>query len=152
MFFPIHAMGMFMMPLCLFDADSPQPTDDDLVAALGRSKKAWDDLVGHISRTYAPVEEEWKIAVKKWGWSMRLKQKKRNILYLRPCRRYFQCTVVLGDRAVAAALEIDLPEDVSREITEATRYVEGTPIRFEIRKKDDIKAIRKLVAIKMAPG
>ncbi|MFC1530157.1 hypothetical protein ACFL6R_05510 [Gemmatimonadota bacterium] len=28
MFFPIHAMGMMLMPLCLFDAESPQPTEE----------------------------------------------------------------------------------------------------------------------------
>ena len=54
------------------------------------------------------------------------------------------------DRAVAAARASDLPKAVLKEIAEATRYAEGTGIRFLVRATKDLAPIKKLVGIKLA--
>ena len=46
----------------------------------------------------------------KSGWSLRLKVKKRNIVYLAPCNGCFRVAFIFGDRAVAAARQSDLSE------------------------------------------
>jgi hypothetical protein len=94
---------------------------------------------------------EWKsVSPKKYGWALRPSIKKRTILYLGPCDGCFRASFVLGDRAVAAARASDLPKAVLKEIAEATRYAEGTGIRFLVRATKDLAPIKKLVGIKLA--
>ena len=57
---------------------------------------------------------------------------------------------VLGDKAVAAARATNLPRSVLTGLAEATRYAEGTGLRLFVHKSEDLAAIKKLVAIKLA--
>ena len=57
---------------------------------------------------------------------------------------------VLGDRAVQAARQGDLPKPVLKAIDEAPRYAEGTGARLIVKGAKDLPAIRKLALIKLA--
>ena len=60
---------------------------------------------------------------------MRLKSGERNIEYLIPGQGEFEVSMVLGDRAVAAARERGLAAMVDG----ARRYAEGTAVRFAVK-------------------
>ena len=79
-----------------------------------------------------------------------MKSKGRNIVYLGPCRGAFRMAFVLGDKAVAAARQSDLPQSMIKIINEAKRYPEGTAVRIEIKKAKDIETVTKLAGIKLA--
>lgn len=125
------------------------PTQEEVDAALGLTAPLWHELVGWVHQHGAP-EEEWKSSGEKYGWSLRLKQKKRNIVYLSPCAGCVRVAFVLGDRAVEAAKTAGLPKAVAEELEHAPRYPEGTGLRLTVRKHSDLAAIEKLVAVKMA--
>jgi 3-methyladenine DNA glycosylase/8-oxoguanine DNA glycosylase len=55
----------------------------------------------------------------------------------------------LGDRAVEAARNSKLPKKVHETIDTARRYAEGTAVRLDVSKTNDIAAIKKLTAIKL---
>ena len=129
---------------------SQQPRDDDLAEALGRCKAQWDELIAHIDTTCAPITRKWGPPYKEFAWSLRLIRKKRTILYLIPCRRYFLCAFVLGGKATEAARAGSLPDNVMTIINEAPVYGEGRGFRLEVRKKADVGTMKKLAAIKMA--
>ncbi|MDP6734325.1 MAG: DUF3788 family protein [Gammaproteobacteria bacterium] len=74
------------MALSAFDDKSKQPQAGDLKKTLGRASAHWDNLIAHIAAEYAPLEETWNYAGRNWGWSLRLKQKKRTVLYMTPCK------------------------------------------------------------------
>jgi hypothetical protein len=126
------------------------PEEKDLVEVLGRSKNLWDQLKAHVEREYEPLTEKWSFSGKQYGWSLGLKRKKRTVLYLIPCARHFLVAFVLGEKAVKAARDSDLPAPVLKMINSARVYVEGRGVRFEVRKKADLAAIEKLAAIKMS--
>jgi hypothetical protein len=132
------------------DKDQP-PTDASLAAMLGASAKAWGDLVAHVEGTWPPIEREWAFAGAKFGWSLRLRFKKRVVVYLTPGEGCYLVGVVLGDRAVATAREAGLPPAVRAQLDQARRYAEGTGLRLEVRRVADLKAIKTLLAAKMAP-
>ena len=92
----------------------------------------------------------WGFAGAAWGWSLRLKQKKRTILYMTPGRGFFFVGFALGERAVKAAHESALPETVLAVIDGAKKYAEGRAVRLEIKNKKDLEAAKKIAAIKMA--
>jgi hypothetical protein len=56
---------------------------------------------------------------------------------------------VFGDKAVAAAEQITLPEFILDMIRSARKYVEGRGFRFEVRGQEDVENVKKLIEIKM---
>ena len=138
------------MALSSFDDKSKQPKAGNLKRTLGRASAHWDSLIAHIAAEYAPLEETWNFSGANWGWSLRLKQKKRTVLYMTPCRGYFLVGFVLGEKAVKAAHESTLPEPVLSVIDSARKYAEGRGVRLEIRSRKDLDHTKKLAAVKMA--
>jgi hypothetical protein len=133
-----------------FIEHSDRPSPAELSAALGPSTTVWEQLIGWLAAEHGVADLEWKSTSPKYGWSLLLKLKKRTILYLGPCAGCFRAAFVLGDRAVAAARQSDLPKKVLKAIDEAPRYAEGTGVRLLIKRQSDLAAIRKLAAIKLA--
>ena len=85
----------------------------------------------------------------KYGWSFRLQLKKRNIVYLGPRSGSFMASFVLGDKAIAVARKSKLPVHVLKMIAEAKRYGEGTPVRIEVSKPEDLGPVKILAKIKV---
>lgn len=138
------------MALSAFDDKSHEPEADELGQMLGRSSARWGDLVGHIATEHAPIDATWNWAGANWGWSLRLKRKKRTVLYMTPCRRHFLVGFALGEKAVAAARRSDLPASTLALIAAARKYAEGRAVRLEVRTKKDLEVAQRLAAIKMA--
>ena len=125
------------------------PTPEEVTAALGESAEVWKSLLDWLVEQ-GVAEQEWKSISPKYGWSLRLKLKKRTIVHLSPCNGCFRAAFILGDKAVTAARHSDLSKDVLKLLDAATRYAEGTGIRLVVRQKKDLAAIRKLASIKLA--
>jgi hypothetical protein len=126
-----------------------QPTDAELTAELGDSRHLWNDVLARLASECKIVDQEWNSYSKKAGWSLRLKVKKRNILYLGPCHGSFRAAFVLGDRAIAAAHAGELPQTILEMVEEGQRYPEGTAVRFDVTGPKDVDAVVKLAAIKL---
>jgi hypothetical protein len=122
------------------------PTDDDLSAELGAARALWDELLTELA---LPIQE-WNSYSPKAGWSLKLKLKKRTIVYLAPCHGSFRVAFVLGAKAVEAARQAKLSKTLMKIIDEAPRYPEGTGVRLEIKARRDLAAVKKLAAIKLA--
>jgi hypothetical protein len=139
---------MIVMALSAFDDKSRQPQEADLKATLGTSYARWNDLKKLISLQYA-ASPEWGFSGKAYGWGLRLKTEKRAVLYMTPCKGYFLASFALGEKAVKAAHESDLPESVLAAIDGAKKYAEGRGVRLEVRSAEDVRNIEKLAVIKM---
>lgn len=124
------------------------PTAVEVDRALGQAAPLWHELV-EWAHTHGAEGEEWKSYSPKYGWSLRLQHKKRNIVHMAPCEGCLNVAFILGDRAVAAARQLRLPKRVLQELEHAPRYPEGTGLRLTVRKHSDLPAIEKLAAIKL---
>ena len=138
------------MTLSAFDDKSRLPQDDDLAATLGSTFVFWNELKRLLASRFAPMSIEWGFASKKTGWGLRLKREKRTILYMTPCEGYFIASFALGEKAVKAAHESDLPVSVLEVIDSAKKYAEGRGVRLEVRSAEDVRNVEKLAVIKMA--
>ena len=138
------------MSLSIFNDKSRQPSEDDLKAKLGRTFILWNDLKKLIASKFAPVIEEWGFTSKKTGWGLRLKGEKRTILYMTPCEGYFLASFALGEKAVKAIHESDLPASVLEVIDNAPEYAEGRGVRLQVRDLNDVRVVEKLAVAKMA--
>ena len=122
------------------------PTDEELSTELGAARALWDELLTELA---LPIQE-WNSYSPKAGWSLKLKLKKRTIVYLAPCHGSFRVAFVLGDRAMEAARQVKLPKAVLKIIDEAPRYPEGSGLRLEIAARKDLAAVKKLAEVKLA--
>ena len=138
------------MALSSFDDKAVEPTRSDLKRVLGRSEGAWHHLVSRMEAEYGPLTEEWSFSGAKYGWSARLRQKRRTILYLIPQERSFLVGLVLGDRALSLLRRDELTSGVLGIIDEAPRYGEGTGFRIPVTSRADCSAIETIVSAKMA--
>jgi hypothetical protein len=56
---------------------------------------------------------------------------------------------VFGDKAVAAAEQSDLPQDLITTLKNARKYAEGRGLQIDVKRSADVKNIMKLVKIKV---
>jgi len=125
-----------------------QPTPKELATKLGDTKELWNRLVSEISNECRISDKEWNCYSPKAGWSLRLKQKKRNIIYLSPCNGSFRVAFILGEKAMRVARNTEFPANFTKLIAEAPKYPEGSAIRFEVTSADDIAIVKQLAKIK----
>jgi Protein of unknown function (DUF3788) len=139
------------MAMSLFDDKSKQPTEQMLAKAIGKQYQLWTDIAEYVVEKYPKAIKEWKyIAMKNYGWSFRIKDKKRNIIYLGPRDGGIMAAFVFGDKGVDAVQDSSLPQSIKDELLNAKRYPEGRGIRLQVRNKTDVANIKTLVDIKLA--
>ena len=118
------------------------PTGPEVAEVLGPKVKLWDELIEWMNEKAGVSDQEWKgVAVKKYGWSLRLKKKARNIIYLSPGKECFMASFVLSDKAVESAKQALLSSAVQDLLAAAPRYPEGNGLRLLVRRKEDIDAV-----------
>jgi len=137
-------------PTNAFAGQAHCPTEKAVQSALGASYALWNQLVRELKDDLKLDGEEWNSSGLKHGWSLRLQLKKRNIVYLGPRSGSFVAAFVLGDKALAIARKSELPAEVLKAISDAKRYAEGTPVRIEVSKPEDLATVNVLAAIKVA--
>ncbi|HEV2399023.1 MAG TPA: DUF3788 domain-containing protein [Candidatus Sulfotelmatobacter sp.] len=125
------------------------PTHAEVASVLGSSLTLWNRLVTELKREVKIDAVEWHSGSAKYGWSLRLQIKKRNIVYLSPRDGGFVAAFALGDKAVAAARKSALPAAVIKNINESKRYAEGTAVRIDVRTAEDVEVVKKIAKIKI---
>ncbi|HEU5161753.1 MAG TPA: DUF3788 domain-containing protein [Thermoanaerobaculia bacterium] len=138
------------MALSAFDDKATPPAEAPLRAMLGRTAALWSQLTEDLQKSCGPLAAEWNFAGNAFGWSMRLKKKKRTIVYMTPCRAHFLASFVLGEKACHAARESALPPAVIEAIDGARKYAEGRGVRIPVKTRKDLETIETLAAIKIA--
>ncbi len=138
------------MALCIFDDKSKQPTEQMLAKAIGGQYQLWTDIADYVVKKYPKAVKEWKYYnVKGYGWSFRVKDKKRNIIYMSPKDGFFMAAFVFSDKGVDAVQESSLPQSIKDELRNSKKYPEGRAIRLEVRNKTDLANIKTLIDIKL---
>jgi hypothetical protein len=133
----------------VFAGQMDKPTQKAVEAALGASYALWKQLISELKKELHLDGEDWHSSGVKYGWALRLQKKDRNILYLGPLRGRFLASFVLGDKAVAIARNSQLALPLLKMIGDAKRYGEGTPVRIEVSKAEDLDPIKLLAKIKV---
>lgn len=137
------------MSISAFRDKGRQPEDADLARVLKRSFGSWKELSNVIASKFTQLSAEWGFTSTS-GWWMRLKHKKRTVLYMTPCEGYFLASFALGEKAVKLAHESNLPSSVLKVIDGAKKYAEGRGVRLEVRNSNAVRQVEKLAVIKMS--
>jgi hypothetical protein len=109
----------------IFTVKESEPDDFALKKALGSTYKLWNDIKEYVHKIYPDGKDEWNFPGQKFGWSFRIKDKKRVIIYLLPRDNFFKTAFVFGDKAFKEVMNSKVSEKIKNELSEARVYGEG---------------------------
>jgi hypothetical protein len=155
---PGIALEWFRFPGMELQVDIPnafvgkkeKPSPKELAHALGPAIAVWNQIVDRLGSELSVVDQEWKSYSPKYGWHLKLKFKKRTIIYLGPCDRLVRVSLILGDRAMKAARESKPSAKLTKVLNHAPRYPEGSGVVLMPKSSADVSSVIKLAAIKLA--
>ena len=125
------------------------PSDRQLAATLGAAKPLWSRLATEVRGSCGPLTAEWSFS-QAFGWTLRLKQPRRVLVYLTPRRSHFLATFVLGEKACTATRDAGVPASILAMIDAAPKYAEGRGVRIPVRTKRDLDAVLKIASLKVS--
>lgn len=133
----------------IFTDKKVQPTSDYLTKALGKTSEIWKVFSDHTFKSYPNATAAWNFTGEKYGWSFRISDKKRVLIYLLPRDQFFKVAFVFGQKAFDEILKSDISESIKSELRSAPVYGEGRGIRIAIKDKGLVKDIKELIRIKI---
>jgi hypothetical protein len=138
------------MDTSIFTNKAEIPDDFMLSGTLGDLFETWMNIREYVFHVYPKATEEWNFPGQKYGWSFRIKDKKRAIIYLLPRDTYFLAAFVFGEKATKDALDSNISVEIKTIIETARVYAEGRGFRIEVRNESIVQDIKKLIEIKVA--
>jgi hypothetical protein len=136
------------MDISIFTDKSKIPAESDLKLALDEYFKTWMQIRGFVLDHYPAAVDDWNYPGLKYGWSFRMKDKKRAILYLLPRKGYFKVAFVFGQKAFLKIMQSPVSGKIRTELQAARPYAEGRGIRLDIREVE-ISDVFELIRIKL---
>lgn len=125
------------------------PDDQQLKIALGSTYSLWETIKEKVKVLEPSSIENWHFSGQKFGWSYRISDTKRVLIYLLPRERYFKVAMVFGDKAVESITQSDIAPQIVKELLETKKYAEGRGIRLDVRDENALTDIFKLLEIKI---
>ena len=89
------------MTLSVFEE---KPSQQELENALGPAYSTWEEIRHYVLSKNTGAIEEWHTSGKKYGWTFRIKDRKRAIIYFIPTEKSFKLGLVFGGKATDRAL------------------------------------------------
>lgn len=133
----------------IFTDRNHEPAIPDLKRGLGETFPVWNEIREFTMANYPTGIPAWKFSGEKFGWSYRISDHKRVILYLLPRDGVFKVAFVFGQKGTDKILESNISQQIKTELLKAKAYAEGRGIRIEVRDGSIIEDIKKLIEIKL---
>lgn len=137
------------MDTSVFSDKEIVPGDQNLSIELKENYDLWNSIRDYVRKKAPNSMEEWKYSGKKFGWSFRVNDKKRVIVYLLPREAYFKVAFVFGQKATDAIMDSTISDTIKNELLSAKAYAEGRGIRIDVRAPEVLEDIMHLIDIKL---
>ncbi len=136
--------------ISIFTDKKLKPTTKALEKALGKRISIWQTIEDFTKENNENATTEWKFSGEKFGWSYRISDKKRVLVYLLPREGFFKVAFVFGEKALEKIYNSDISESIKSELKAAKKYAEGKGIRIMVKDNTNNKDIQKLISFKIA--
>ncbi len=138
-----------MYVLSVFADREVEPDKNDLAGKIGLLYATWQQVTQLVLSKLPHAIGQWNYPGQKYGWSYRLKYKRRAILYLLPQDACFDVVFVFGNKADKAVLESNCSDAIKDELMQAHQYAEGRSIRLNIDDNSLLDDLETLIDIKI---
>lgn len=132
----------------IFQDQARRPVHKLFREALDMTYGQWSDISKYVFQNRPGAEELWYFNPKV-GWHIRIRYNKRVIVYCIPCDQFFAVLLVLGEKAVAEAMESSISDHTKSIICGAAAHSEGRSCYLVVKGEEPVKDIKKLLAIKL---
>jgi hypothetical protein len=137
------------MPHSIFLDSTYCPTDIQLTEALDENYRFWETLRDAALKSGKVETEGWYFGGKKFGWSYRISDKKRVLIYLLPRDGFFKVAFVFGEKAIEEVKKSAINSNLIEELIAAKKYAEGKGIRFSVFTKDETLDALEFLRVKL---
>lgn len=138
------------MDKSIFADKNIMPANDELKKALTETFHLWTSVINYVHQKVENTQDEWNYPGEKYGWSFRVKDKKRAIIYLLPREGFFKVAFVFGQKATDLIMQSQVAGSIKIELANARAYAEGRGIRIDVKNEDILEDIRELIDIKLS--
>jgi hypothetical protein len=133
----------------IFGDGNQMPVIQDLKRGISGTFPFWNELLKFTLKKLPGASAEWNYSGAKFGWSFRVRNQKRTIIYLLPRAGYFKVAMVFGQNATNSILQSEVNDHIKKELKNAKPYAEGRGIRIDIKDAKLLSDIKKLRTIKI---
>jgi hypothetical protein len=150
----VHSWRLFPKSLLLnmksiFTDKNSKPTEEQLNDRIGVTSSLWHELEAFTKSSYPKASSAWHFSEEKYGWSYRISDAKRVIIYLLPREAYFKVAFVFGQKAFDKILESTISASIKEELRAAKVYAEGRGIRIDVKDEHVMSDVKELINIKL---
>ena len=136
------------MATSIFDNKELIPDDNDLKEVLKENINIWNEFIDYLEDEYGLLKKEWKFYSKKSGWSCRISNKKRNLVFLIPNDKYFIATINMSVKVSEILLDMDFPSEIKSIIKETKSYMEGKSVLIDVKNEKDLEIVKTMLDIR----
>lgn len=127
-----------------------QPTEEEILSALGPVASLWKRLTGYVQDAYG-VEPTFVPPSRHYGWDVKYRKGGKTLVSLTPDEGRFTALVVLGEKETEAARELVVGSHVRRVFDEARQLRDGRWLFVGVESERDVEDLEKLLAVKRRP-
>lgn len=138
-----------MEDISVFTDKSVIPSEGDLKESISDTFELWNLIKDYVHFKYPNSIDEWNFPGAKYGWSYRMKDKKRAIIYFLPRENYFKVAFVYGHKAFEMVMNSNVNNKIKEELNAAKQYAEGRGIRIDVVNSNIVNDIKTLIDIKL---
>lgn len=120
-----------------------EPSERSLISALGDSYESFAELV-QLSDS---LLQEWKFYSPKYGWALKIFQKKKVLFYLTPGAGQFYFGMAVRENERDLILDSDVSAVTRSVLANEKKILEGYPLRIEVKNRDQLTDIKKAIRI-----
>jgi hypothetical protein len=137
------------MSVGVFIDKKHQPTNTEILEAIGHRFSIWQELVRFVREKY-PVQEDLKFLYgKNYGWGLRFRIKGKLLLSLYPTQDGFTAQVNLRPEAIEKAQNMKLGKNVQKAIARAKPYPEGRWLFIPVESENDFQDVQILLELRV---
>ena len=133
----------------IFTNKNSKPTEEQLNDGIGVTANLWHELEAYTNSSYPEAKSAWHFSGEKYGWSYRISDAKRVIIYLLPREAYFKVAFVFGQKAFYKIMESTISASIKEELQAAKVYAEGRGIRIDVKNEHLMSDVKELISIKL---
>jgi hypothetical protein len=139
------------MSIGLFTDKRHNPTEAEILEAIGSRLSIWQELTRFIREKYS-VQEEFKFLYgDRYGWGLRFSTKGKLLTSLYPVQGGFTAQIILRPEAVKKAQGMNMGRNVRKAIARAKPWPEGRWLFIQVESGKDFRDIQQLLALRVEP-
>ena len=127
--------------------ESIYPDKSVLMAVLGESLKAYEELLSLFKKNN--LDYEWRYYKDGKAWLCKVQKKKKTIVWMSVWKGFVQAAIYLPLRLQDEILDLDINDDLKTKISETKNVGKSKPCIFEIRDKSLLSDFEKVMLFKI---